>query len=54
MWLTIMSATSCCIMAYLLLAVGAIVAVRRHRDKTEVIQEYDWSPEDDWIGDDER
>lgn len=37
-WITYAAVTSWCLFAYMLPVVWVIVSVRRHRDKTEIIQ----------------
>ena len=41
MIITYLAVASWCAFAYMVPVVWAIVMVRRHRDKTEIIQEYD-------------
>ena len=45
--ITYLAVASWCAAAYMLPVVWAIVTVRRRRDKTEIIQEYDWEDEDE-------
>ena len=41
MWLTIAAVCSWCLFAYMVPVVWIIVWMRRRRDKTEIIQEFD-------------
>jgi len=47
MIITYLAVASWCAAAYMLPIVAAIVWIRRRRDKTEVIQEYDVESEED-------
>lgn len=41
MWITYVAVASWCAFAYMVPVVAIIVWWRRHRDKTEIIQDYD-------------
>ena len=47
--ITYLAVASWCAAAYMLPVVYALVWCRRHRDKTEIIQEDDWPVQDDWL-----
>jgi hypothetical protein len=51
MMITCLAVASWCAMSYMLPIVWAIVWWRRHRDKTEIIQEDDWPDIENWPDD---